>query len=519
MLQLKNLILAGLALFAIALAGWKLVDTTSGLDVTRAAVGQTPITIFRKPENASAPVVVIAHGFAGSQQLMQPFAVTLANNGYIAVTFDFLGHGRHPLPLGGSIIEVDGATLALVDQLSAVTTFARTLVSPDPNGKVPELAVLGHSMASDIVVRHAQANLDVKATVAISMFSPVVTPDTPRNLLVVVGDLEPEALKAEARRVVAMVSSSDPKPQTTYGDFADGSARRYALASGVEHVSVLYSQDALREAVQWLDQTFERTTNANAENIFVDTRGPWLALLFTGLIVLAKPLAMVLPRAANAPIGSGLPWRQLLPVVIGPTLLTPLLLWKMPTDFLPILVGDYLAVHFAVYGVLTAIGLWWVRRKSTGSETTAKTNVVALFMATAAVAAYSIVVIGLPLDEYVTSFVPVAQRQTLVISMLLGMLPFFIADEWLTRGAHAPKGAYAVTKLMFLVSLAIAVALNLEKLFFLIIIVPVIVIFFIVYGLFSAWAYRQTHHPLVGALANALSFAWALAVTFPVLAR
>ena len=69
------------------------------------------------------------------------------------------------------------------------------------------------------------------------------------------------------------------------------------------------------------------------------------------------------------------------------------------------------------------------------------------------------------------------------------------------------------------VHLAIAVALNLEKLFFLIIIVPVIVIFFIVYGLFSAWAYRQTHHPLVGALANALSFAWALAVTFPVLAR
>lgn len=519
MQQSRNLILAVLSLLAIAIAGWNVASTTSGLDVTRETVGPTPVTIFRKPDVASAPVVVIAHGFAGSQQLMQPFAVTLAKNGYIAVTFDFLGHGRHPLPLAGSIIEVDGATLALVDQLAAVTKFARTLASPDTNGNSAGLAMLGHSMASDIVVRHAQTNPDVKATVAVSMFSPVVTPESPRNLLVVVGDLEPEALKDEARRVVAMVSPSDPKPQMTYGDFAKGTARRYAFASGVEHVSVLYSQDALREAVQWLDQTFARTTNVNPKSIVVDARGPWLALLFVGLITLARPLSMVLPRAASASMGSGLPWRQLLPVAIAPALLTPLLLWKMPTDFLPILVGDYLAVHFAVYGVLTAIGLWWVQRNTLGFATGKKTNVVALLVATAAVAAYSIVVIGLPLDEYVTSFVPVAQRQTLVIAMLLGMLPFFIADEWLTRGANAPKGAYAFTKMMFLVSLAIAVALNLEKLFFLIIIVPVIVIFFIVYGFFSAWSYRQTLHPFVGALANALSFAWALAVTFPVLAR
>ena len=101
--------------------------------------------------------------------------------------------------------------------------------------------------------------------------------------------------------------------------------------------------------------------------------------------------------------------------------------------------------------------------------------------------------------------------------MLVGTLPYFLADEWLTRGAGAPRGAYAFTKLCFLVSLAIAVALNLEKLFFLIIIAAVILLFFVIYGLFSAWTYRATRHPLIGGCSNALAFAWAIAVTFPLL--
>ena len=47
---------------------------------------------------------------------------------------------------------------------------------------------------------------------------------------------------------------------------------------------------------------------------------------------------------------------------------------------------------------------------------------------------------------------------------------------------------------------------------------PVIVIFFVVHGLFSAWAYRRTGHPWAAGIANAVVFAWAIGVTFPQLA-
>jgi len=114
--------------------------------------------------------------------------------------------------------------------------------------------------------------------------------------------------------------------------------------------------------------------------------------------------------------------------------------------------------------------------------------------------------------------VPGRGRFILVLAMLIGTLAYFLSDEWLTRGDGGARGAYLASKVAFLISLGIAVALDLQRLFFLIIIVPVIVLFFMVYGLFSRWTYARTGHPFVAGFANAVAFAWAIGVTFPLLA-
>ena len=203
-----------------------------------------------------------------------------------------------------------------------------------------------------------------------------------------------------------------------------------------------------------------------------------------------------------------------MPVALLPAVLTPLILWKLPTDFLPILLGDYLTAHFALYGCLTGAMLWSTSRPEDNARIAMSWQ--SLGLGAAAVGLYSIGAIGWPIDTYLTSFWPIPQRMPLILAVLAGTLPYFIADEWATRGAGAAWGGYTVTKLCFLLSLTLAVMLNLPRLFFLIIIVPMILLFLVVYGLFSTWAYRRTWHPLVGALANALAFAWAIAVTFPV---
>ena len=507
-MKLLRILAVPVALFCIGAGLWQLESTTAGLSISRTTVGKTPVTVFRPESAAPAPVVVIAHGFAGSQQLMQPFAATLARNGFIAVTFDCLGHGHNPQPMTGDVTKVEeGSKPALVREFGRVAAFAQSL--PGSDGRI---AVLGHSMGSDIVIRYAQAHPEVAATVAVSMFSPVVTPTSPRNLAVIVGDNEPGKLKDEGRRVVSMVSGGTPDPGVTYGSFAEGTARRVSFSPGVEHIGVLYSPESMSQARDWLENVFGRNGNG-----YRDERGPALGLLFFGLTLLGWPLAALLPRVTLPPTGAGLPWRRLLPVAIAPAILTPLILWKMPTNFLPIRLGDYITIHFAIYGALTLAGLW-IGSRFGGNHAEASSSSYGKFVAaTLLVAAYSIFAFGAPLDRYVLSFSPIPERLPLILAVLAGTLPFFLADEWLTRGQGAARGGYPVTKLLFLISLAIAVALNLKKLFFLILIIPIILIFFIIYGFFSGWVNRRTGNPLVSGTATALAFAWAIAVTFPLL--
>ena len=60
-------------------------------------------------------------------------------------------------------------------------------------------------------------------------------------------------------------------------------------------------------------------------------------------------------------------------------------------------------------------------------------------------------------------------------------------------------------------------ALDFERLFFLLIILPIVVIFFAIFGLLGWWVERRTRHPLPGTVMAGFAFAWALGVTFPML--
>ncbi len=153
------LLVALLALAAIGTGLWRLNSVTAGLDIEALRVGQIPITVYRPAAagTASAPalVVVIAHGFAGSQQLTQPYAVTLARNGYLAVTFDFPGHGRNPEPFVARLEDEDRRVGVLLRAFEQVAGFAAG--PPGANGR---LALLGHSMAGDVLLCYATTHRD-----------------------------------------------------------------------------------------------------------------------------------------------------------------------------------------------------------------------------------------------------------------------------------------------------------------------------------------------------------------------
>jgi len=328
----------------------------------------------------------------------------------------------------------------------------------------------------------------------------------------------------EALRVVARVAGPAAARGVTYGDFAAGTARRATLSPGVEHIGVLYSPETLGETLRWLDAAFGRVPVTDP---FIDARGRWLGLLLLGIVALAWPLAGWLPRVGQpAPAGSmsaDIPaaapgsrrwwrWRGSAPIAILPAVLTPLLLWPVPSDFLPILLGDYLLLHFSLYGLLTMGGLVLQgHRPPRIMPGRGRALVLAIGLATA----YATLALGIPLDHYVINLRPPAVRLPLIAAMCAGTLVYFLADEWFTRAHTAAPGAYFVSKIAFLASLMAAIALNPHRLFFLAIIVPVILLVFVIYGCFSRWIFQATGHPTVAAIANALALGAFIAVSFP----
>lgn len=484
----RRAILGVLAVLALVSGIVLLERPRAGLEIREIRAGSTPVTLMQRP-GADGPLVVIAHGFAGSRQLMAAWQLTLAQAGYVTASFDFEGHGRNPVPMSGDVTSVDGTTRLLMDETARVTDAALAAT-----GAAPRVALLGHSMASDIVVRQGLRDPRVEAIVGVSLFSQAVTAEEPRNLLIVNGAWE-AMLREEAVRVMAEIGAEEGE---TVGTPGEGFARRAVAAPMVEHVGVLYSPTALREARAWLDATFGMEAGGGP----VAAIGPAILLALLGVVLLARVLSSALPEGPAPARPSA---RRFWLMAAGPAVATPLLLAPFDTRFLPVLVADYLALHLAVYGGLVlALAAW------SGALPARRGWLWGL-----ALAAYGLLAFGGIMDRHVASFVPVAARVPVMGAILPGAILAMLGDAVLLEAGRARLWRRWAARILFLVSLGIAVALDFERLFFLLIILPVILLFYLSFGLMGAWVGRRTGSVLAMGLGLGIILGWSLGVTFP----
>lgn len=508
----RVLIVAALSVALMTGALVQLVRPLQPLVITNQRLSDIPLTVYA-PRSAGtpAPVVVIAHGFAGSRQLMGQFAVTLARAGYTAVTFDFPGHGQSTTPLQGGSLDRDERNVQLDGTLDTVVAEARRL----GDGQV---ALLGHSMGSQAVISYAQAHPEIAATVAVSLGSERMTATSPRNVLLLAGALEAELLPT-AQGVIDAAAGGAGELATTYGSFADGSARRAVFPAAVEHIGVLFSPTSLDESLRWFDSAFGRAT---PDQPYLDGRVIWVALLFLGAMILFWSLTKIADRrlqivdvsSQSTTNSQRSRWSWWLIALAG-AILAPLLLRILPVqDVLPILVGGPLSFFFLVYGLVTLLGMLWLRRSILKRQAMTGKHYWSVILLALFTFGYVLLTFGLPAQHFLLNYFPPAPRWWVFTAVFVAMLPYFLADEWLTRGSGAPRGAYAITKVLFVIALAAAIALD-ARLFFLVLVAPVFILYFVLYGLFSRWLFRATGTPLPGALANAAIFAWFVAAVFP----
>ncbi|MBF9039530.1 alpha/beta fold hydrolase [Rhodobacterales bacterium LSUCC0387] len=460
--------------------------------------GDTPVTWMQRPAS-TGPVIIITHGFAGSRQLMQAYQISLANAGYVTFSFDFEGHGRNRQQMRGDVTAIDGTTRYLMEELARVTDRAI-----DEVGQANGLAYLGHSMASDIIIRQAMRDPRVATTAALSVFSLAITSEEPRSLLMINGQWE-AGLRAAAQSVMQQIGARE-------GDRirdVTGFARAALVAPMTEHIGILYSRAAIAEVIGWYDAEFGITRESP----------PSIAPY--GVIILGGFVGIVMALGGLATLGFGGKPRRVLPItprafwlsVLLPALITPMVLRGASVPFLPVILADYLALHLALYGGL-AIAILLITGHGSVIFPTPRRVLRSLWIGIGFGAA-ALGLMGLYLDRYVGSFWAGGARLLPFVMILIGALPAMIADAALISAARAPIWKRILVRFAFLASLGLAVALDFDRMLFLILILPVILLFYASFGFVYGRLGRGQAAVLGMGLALGVSLAWALAASFP----
>ncbi len=460
-----------------------------GLEIEETQIANSPVTLYRASANRPAHPVIVAHGFAGSRQMMDQISVSLARQGFFVASMDLPGHGRNEVPLSTDITRLEGTTAQLV---KAVETVAAAVVErPDTVGPV---SFVGHSMASDIVIRASRSRDDVGGVVAISMYSPAVTETHPQNLLVLSGAFEGR-LRDTGLQATRQIVSDAVEGETVA---VDRTTRRTAIAPFVGHVGVLYSTTSLDEITTWLQGVTGLEGTAPLD------RSGWISgVLFIALVLLVKPLSKEIPKR-RARAKPRVPRRAFLLCLLGP----------FPAALAVAALPIFGVAGYAAFGslavILGASGLTQLAiLRHAGVHPDAPDAMGAFaYLAVASLFAFA-------LDRYGAAFLPVGDRFTVALILVLGALPLMIADTLLVQ--NAPFLRRFVARLAILVVLAGAMAMAPTELGLAFTTIPVLVLFFLVYGSMARWIAmrRGTGGVAVG---KAVILAWAIAASTPLFA-
>jgi pimeloyl-ACP methyl ester carboxylesterase len=336
-------IAAGLGMLMFLVSIWQLETVDNGLVVSQVQSSDLPVTLIAPvgDELNNRPLVLLAHGLAGSRVIMQGYALTLANAGYNVALWDFVGHGSNPQSLP---VDRDSGAL-LADAETA-------LQAAQENGfPVERIAVLGHSMGSGVALTYGMLHPETMATIAVSPIDEPVTEELPRNLLLLVEEFD--------QRFVRNAEQLLLKAGGTGGDPRAGTARKMEIIPNVEHITILFSPTAHSAARQWLDETFGSQLGASE---YTDRRMLWYLMGLAGTLLFFwafTPLINNIDDQSIENVDVSI-WRRIGALVLGALGATGLLYVLSQagldlTNLLGLFVGGYLLVWFAIAGALSIV--------------------------------------------------------------------------------------------------------------------------------------------------------------------
>ncbi len=503
----------------------------------------TPVDLQGK-----APAFALTHGVSNAKETLGGIALELARNGYVALTIDEKGHGESDTGIG-----VIDPTLGL----GAAVNYLASL----PNVYANRIAIAGHSMGAGAVRATISLNPTIAAAVLIgggqgnSTYAPM-NETFPRNLLYIVGRNDVlfnlESLDAYLRPVFGTASAITP--ETTYGEFGDGTARRLVLLGTIHLLEPLDPKTAY-EVVSWANNTLrpEVSYPLYVKSQTYLLREGLMALSIVMFTVSIIPLSQILNGLAPGGIGEPTSVRNrflrerrvlLLWSLLGLLLYLPGMFIGTLIPFPPLLFGASMAWWLLSTGVVGLMILAFMAWRSNGSV-----NILGYIRESFGIRdvaiglvlfclLYAMSYAGSLLNETLRLLVPIFTPLT---ASRAGVFPLFIPFFLLyfiveglylhvyreRQNAGSATGSMARTLLLKLAPYFALLTIQYLPMFvantrilsgqlgFFIEFIWAIVPLLAISAFSSWWLYRYTGRIWVGVVLNALLFAWVCAGLFP----
>ncbi|MDF1537316.1 MAG: alpha/beta fold hydrolase [Candidatus Thorarchaeota archaeon] len=227
------------------------------------------------------PGVIVFHGSLQNKEWLMAFGIELARRGFVVLTPDANGHGNSDYGSGSG-----PAALEYFVDLDYVDSSS--------------IGLIGHSMGGGSVWQAInESTVTVGAAVLVGSGSSSDWNATyPNNVLITVGSFDSlSSYPRNTTRLEPLFGVTGIEEYVTYGDFADGSARRFAVAS-TNHLFETINPEIVTESVEWMKNSLKggvEDSNWIASSSL--TYGWWLAGGFfatLGAVLTIFPLIAIL---------------------------------------------------------------------------------------------------------------------------------------------------------------------------------------------------------------------------------
>jgi pimeloyl-ACP methyl ester carboxylesterase len=465
-----------IASFLLIIIPWiSLGISNSSLTIRSWSQDGIPLLFIAPQKNEPVPGVLIAHGFAGSKQLMQGYAYTFARAGYGVLLWDFRGHGANSASLAFSSLEPD-------------FNVALKAIAQQPEIDRTRLALLGHSMGSGVVMSAGvKQPQQFQATIAVSPTDADVTPQAPKNLQLQAGSWEPRFVE-NGKRLLQAAGGEDK-------------GRSLVVVPNVEHITILFSHTSHQAALNWLNQAFNLPATSN----YVDWRMGWYGLHLIAWLLMLQAIAsqsasLTLEKVNYKKAGLGL----LLAPFAG-TGITFLINRVIEIHNLGgIMVGGAIALWMCL------AGLGWLAVMNRFPRPTVRALIVGIGL-------FFLLWIALgAMGQFVwVQWWLIPRRLLLWVVLSLACLPWFLAAGIAQQDrTRTQRFLWWLGQTVALVAGLIATVLLIPKLGFIFLLIP---IFPLILAMLC-FAAAKVPQPWSNAIASSCLFGWAIAAAFPLAA-